>query len=123
MRMKNVPTHLWVAMLVSLGFLGVPDAPVYNLSLTVVVIAIIAKTNVGFTEWKIANFTLLIALLVSNTPITLYSNSVSRFSSTGGDTIPIFRSDYWLTPSAWILFIIGLTYDLISHRFIKNNNN
>ena len=123
MRTKNVPTHLWVAMLVGLGFLGVPDAPVYNLSLTVVIIAIIAKTKVGFTEWRIANYTLLLALLVSNTPITLYSNSVSRFSSTGGDTTPIFRSDYWLIPFAWVLFIFGLTYDLVGHRFVKNNNN
>jgi hypothetical protein len=123
MRVKNVPTHLWAAMLVGLGFLGVPDAPVYNLSLTVVVIAIIAKTNVGFTEWKLANSSLFLALLVSNTPITLYSNSVSRFSSTSGDTSPIFRSDYWLIPFVWILFIIGLTYDLVGHRFIKNNYN
>ena len=123
MRTKNVPTHLWVAMLVGLGFLGVPDAPVYNLSLTVVIIAIIAKTNVGFTEWRIANSTLFLALLVSNTPITFFSNSVSRFSSTSGDTTPIFRSDYWLIPFVWILFIIGLTYDLVGHRFVKNNNN
>ena len=123
MRAKDVPTHLWVAMLVSLGFLGVPDAPVYNLSLTVAIVAIIAKTNVGFAEWRIANSTLLLALLVSNTPITFFSNSGSRFSSTNGYSPPIFRSDYWLVPIMWIVFIIGLTYDLINHRFIKNNNN
>lgn len=122
MRSKNTPVHIWIAVLISLGFLGVPDAPIYNMSLTVVIISIFAKKNIVIDNWKLSNYSLMIALLVSNTPLTFYSNMVSRFSSTNGETLPVFRSDFWITPFAWTIFIAAVIYDLLNNRFVKNNN-
>lgn len=122
MKSKNTPTHIWIAALISLGFLSVPDAPVYNMSLTAVIVAVFATKKVVIDTWKLSNYSLLGALLVSNTPFTFYSNAVSRFSSTSGDNLPIFRSDYWIMPLAWIIFILAVIYDLVDNRFIKHNN-
>lgn len=122
MRSSNAPTHIWVAALISLGFLSVPDAPVYNMSLTAVIVSVFAAKNVVIDSWKLSNYSLLCALLVSNTPLTFYSNAVSRFSSTNGDSLPIFRSDYWIMPFAWIIFMLAAVYDLFCYRFIKNDD-
>lgn len=121
MRSKNAPTHIWIAALISLGFLSVPDAPVYNMSLTAVIVSVFATKKVVIDNWKLSNYSLLVALLISNTPFTFYSNVASRFSSTSGDNLPIFRSDYWIMPFAWIIFLLAVVYDLFNNRFIKNN--
>ena len=92
------------------------------MSLTVVIISIFAKKNIVIDNWKLSNYSLMIALLVSNTPLTFYSNMVSRFSSTNGETLPVFRSDFWITPFAWTIFIAAVIYDLLNNRFVKNNN-
>ena len=120
-RFGKAPTLIWGSVLISMGFLAVPDAPVYNLSLTVVIVAIAighSATDTDIQNWKYSERALLISLLITNTPLNLYSNAVSRLASTSGDGPLLFRSDYWIVPFTWIVFLSIVIYELGS--LVKN---
>jgi hypothetical protein len=120
MRLKKAPTLIWASVLVSMGYLAIPDAPVYNLSLTVVIVAIAVGHNATENDenWKFSQRALLLALLITNTPLNLYSTSVNRLASTSGDGPLLFRSDYWIIPMVWIVFLSVVIYELFF--LIKN---
>jgi Glycosyltransferase family 87 len=120
-RSKDSP-HVWMLFASSICFLGVPEAPVYQLALvTAAIAAIMATTNYGMKEsWKWTSRMLFVSVVLTCTPVTLYSNQPIRLSSAATDSPHLFRSDQWLIPTSWLLAII---VGIIELRPIVNGQN
>ena len=97
--------------LASVGFLGIPEAPVYQLVVLSGAIAAILATETFTIEnhWKWTTWALIVAVVISSTPFNVHSNRDIRLSTLVGD-VPSFRSDQWIIPFCWlIVFAIATT--------------
>ena len=107
--------HVWMLFAASIGFLGVPEAPIYQLSIiasSIAAVLSIESYTVGH-KWKWTTIALLVTVVVSSTPLNSWSDQPNRFateSPIGGDFI--FRSDQWLTPISWIVTIVIATIEM-----------
>ena len=119
---KRVPHQISSAAVVSLGFLAVPEAPVYNQVLvTALVVVVVAQAEVQIPPgWMSSSVALLFAVAVSTLPVTLYSNGISRWASGSGEGLPVFRSDFWLVPLSWVAFLIVAILDYWRSRSLQN---
>ncbi len=119
---KGVPPHISTAAVVSLGFLAVPEAPVYNLVLTTaLVVVVVAQKEANIPQgWMASSVALLAAVSVSTLPVTLYSNGLSQWASGSGEGLPVFRSDFWLVPLSWIVFISLAIFDFWRSRSLQD---
>ena len=108
--------HVWMLFTASVGFLGIPEAPVYQLSLIAAPIAAVLSVNNFIVEqkWEWTTRALFVTVVITSTPLTLWSDQLTRLSSVASDgSDPIFRSDQWLVPICWIATIIVATIELM----------
>ena len=111
MRKSSQTPHIWMLTLASVGFLGIPEAPVYQLVVLSGAIAAILATETFTIEnhWKWTTWALIVAVVISSTPFNVHSNRDIRLSTLVGD-VPSFRSDQWIIPFCWlIVFAIATT--------------
>jgi hypothetical protein len=107
--------HVWMLFAASIGFLGVPEAPIYQLSLIAAPIAAVLSIE-NYTighNWKWTTTALLVTVVVSSTPLNLWSDQPNRLASEspfGGDFI--FRSDQWLIPISWMVTFVIATIEM-----------
>jgi hypothetical protein len=107
--------HVWMLSVTAIGFLGVPEAPIYQLSLIAAPIAaVLSIENYNFgRNWMWTTRALLVTIVVSSTPLTLWSNQPNRFGTASPDGSDfIFRSDQWLIPIFWVVTIFVATIEM-----------
>ena len=120
MRNSSQTPHIWMLTLASVSFLGIPEAPVYQLSvLSGAIAAILATPNFSIEKhWKWTTWSLLVAVVVSSVPFNVYSNSDTRLGSfTSSVPSIVFRSDQWLIPFCWLV-----TFKIATIAIIKKRN-
>jgi hypothetical protein len=120
MRNSSQTPHIWMLTLASVGFLGIPEAPVYQLSvLSGAIAAILSTANFRIEKhWKWTTCSLLVAVVVSSVPFNFYSNSDTRLGSfTSSVPSIVFRSDQWLIPFCWLA-----TFSIAIIAIVKKRN-
>lgn len=102
-RVQVVPSILWMAVLVSLGIIAVPDGPIYQASLVTAIVALLTvlPNSDSLENWKWSSRSLIIALIFSSSPLTIYI---------AGEPFP-FRSYYLTIPSAWLVFFFTVSIE------------
>jgi hypothetical protein len=124
-RNPKVPDLIWITSAVSLGFLAVPEAPMYNLVLLAAIPAVIAclPEYSADPNWRLSTGAVMAALVVSQTPFTLFSTTASRFASGTSDSVVVFRSAYWITPSLWVTFLLLVLIDYLRGGTLYDKQN
>lgn len=113
--------HIWMLFLVSVGIFGIPEAPVYQLSLlTAAIAAIFVTDNYKIQkEWKWTTRVLLIAVVVTSTPFTLHSNQSIQLAEAELVRPHVFRSDQWLIPLCWLVAIMVGVLEMFKNEYSK----
>lgn len=109
MRVRSVPPILWMSVLISLGILAVPDGPIYQASLITAIVALLTllPSPISMVNWKWSSYALILAIILSSVPLTVY---------VAGEDYP-FRSYYLTIPVSWLTFIaIVFVEVIVNHR-------
>jgi len=103
-RVRIVPPILWMSVLISLGIIAVPDGPIYQASLVTAIVALLTllPNSDSLENWKWSSRLLIMAIIFSSSPLTLYL---------AGEPFP-FRSYYLTIPSAWLVFYFTILIEL-----------
>lgn len=120
MRESSETPHVWMLTLASVGFLGIPEAPVYQLVvLSGAIAAVLATETFSIpSHWKLTTWALIVAVVISSVPFNIYLDRDTRFS-TLAYIGPFFRSDQWLIPFCWLIAFAVATTAAMKKRYFS----
>jgi hypothetical protein len=123
-RSRLVPDHIWNSALISVCFIGVPDSPIYQISLVAAIAALVSIFGFNFNlrDWKWSSLTLMTAISLSSIPLSINQPGNSRFALgiSGGDVF--FRLDLWLIPIIWLIFTLVACIEFVCCFSKKRDN-
>lgn len=107
--------HVWMLFVASIGVVGIPEGPIYQLALTSgAVAAILSLENYKIGEnWVWTTRALIVSVVVSSTPFSL---QFDRYGKTHLFDDYVFRSYHLVVPLCWLASFIIASIELLRIR-------